>query len=133
MFSLGSLPYKRKTLLEDVQKFACKVCCKNWHMDYESMLTHLNILSLQQRRLQLKANMIHQFVHGTQLVHFVLVPPQDMTLEPVLIFLYPLARTNAYYHSFFRHMSRFWNSLPPYIVEAPSNLALKLSVTMLYQ
>ena len=56
-------------------------------MDYESMLTHL---SLQQRRLQLKANMMHQFVHGTQMVHFVLIPPQDMTLEPVLIFLYPL-------------------------------------------
>ena len=27
------IPYKR-SLLEDVQKFACKVCCKNRHMDY---------------------------------------------------------------------------------------------------
>ena len=31
---------KERSLLEDVQKFACKVCCKNWHMDYESMLTY---------------------------------------------------------------------------------------------
>ena len=46
-------PYltKERSLLEDVQKFACKVCCINWHMDYDSMLTYLNIPLLQQRRL----------------------------------------------------------------------------------
>ena len=32
---------KEKTLLEAVQKFACKVSCKNWNMDYESMLQEL--------------------------------------------------------------------------------------------
>ena len=71
-------PYltKERSLLEDAQKFACKVCCKNWHMDYESMLTHLNIPSLQQRRLQLKANnMMYQFVHGTSYI-------PDGTLRP---------------------------------------------------
>ena len=88
-------PYltKERSLLEEVQKFACKVCCKNWHMDYESMLTYLNIPSLQQRRLQLKANMMLSLcmeLATSQMVHFVLVPPQDMTLETVLIFLYLL-------------------------------------------
>ena len=28
---------KERTLLEGVQKFACKVCCKSWSMDYESI------------------------------------------------------------------------------------------------
>ena len=39
------------TLLENVQKFASKICCKSWVMDYESMLSYLDIPSLQQRRL----------------------------------------------------------------------------------
>jgi len=57
-------PYlaKERTLLEAVQKFTCKVCCKSWNMDYESMLGHLNIPTSQQRRLQLKARMMDQFV-----------------------------------------------------------------------
>ena len=69
-------PYlaKEKALLEAVQKFACKVCCKNWNMDYESMLAYLNIPSLQQRRLQLKANMMHQFVCGVSYI------PEDILL-----------------------------------------------------
>ena len=75
-------------------------------MDYESMWTHLNIPSLQQRRLQLKANMMYQFVHGTstsQMEHFVPISPQDMTLKPVLIFLYPLLvqvpTTTPFFHT----------------------------------
>ena len=48
------------TLLENVQMFACKICCKSWFMDYESMLTYLDIPSLQQRQLQLKANMMYR-------------------------------------------------------------------------
>ena len=30
-------------LIEDVQKFACKVCVKDWHLDYEEMLSRLHI------------------------------------------------------------------------------------------
>ena len=69
-------PYlaKEKTLLEAVQKIACKVCCKNWNMDYESMLVHLNTPSLQQRRLQLKAIMMYQFVHSVSYI------PEDILL-----------------------------------------------------
>ena len=29
---------KEITLQENVQKFACKICCKSWLMDYDSML-----------------------------------------------------------------------------------------------
>ena len=57
----------------------------------------------------------------SQMVHFIRISPQDMTLEPVLIFLYPLLEQMPTTTPFF-HTSRFWNSLPPYVVEAPSNL-----------
>ena len=109
-------PYlaKEKALLEAVQKFACKACCKNWNMDYESMLAHLNIPSLQQRRLQLKANMMHQFVHGVSYIPediLLLHPPSIYDTRNISYFSVPYARTNAYYYSFFPHMLRFWNSL----------------------
>jgi len=70
------MPYlaKERTLLESVQNFACKVCCKKWNMDYESMLGHLNIPTLQQRRLQLKASMMYQFEHGDSYI------PEDVLL-----------------------------------------------------
>ena len=36
--------------LESVQKFACKVCLKQWDMNYESMLEQLDLTPLSQRR-----------------------------------------------------------------------------------
>ena len=53
----------------------CKSCCNSWNMDYESMLGHLNIPTLQQRRLQLKASMMCQFVHGESYI------PEDIHRE----------------------------------------------------
>ena len=48
-------PYHIKDLklLEDVQKFACKVCLKNWNMSYDEMLDTLNIPKLERRRTPL--------------------------------------------------------------------------------
>jgi len=40
-------------------------------------------------------------------------------------FSVPYARTNAYYNSFFPHMLRFWNSLPPTLAHAPSTSVFK--------
>ena len=74
MHSMGPLPGKREDPSGGSAKFACKVCCKNWNMDYESMLGHLNIPTLQQRRLQLKASMMYQFVHGDSYI------PEDVLL-----------------------------------------------------
>ena len=36
--------------LENVQKFALKVCTKSWNIDYESMLTSCNLTTLASRR-----------------------------------------------------------------------------------
>ena len=36
--------------LENVQKFALKVCTKSWNIHYESMLTSCNLTSLASRR-----------------------------------------------------------------------------------
>ena len=125
MYSLGP-PHLTKeiTLLENVQKFACKICCKSWLMDYDSMLAYLDIPSLQQRRLQLKANLMYQFVHtvlSLRVYYFLIPPPINFSY-----FTVPYARTNAYYNNFFPHMLRIWNSLPISVVCAPSSLMLKV-------
>ena len=108
--SLRTLPYLRMC--------ACKICCKSWFIDYESMLTYLDIPSLQQRRLQLlKANMVYQFVHGGSFIPEGLLlphPPPTTICEPFSISLYvPF--------SFFPHMLRFWNSLSTSVVCAQSS------------
>ena len=71
---MGPLPGKRENPSGGSAKFACKVSYKNWSIDYESMLVHVNIPSLQQRRLQLKANMMYQFVHSVSYI------PEDILL-----------------------------------------------------
>ena len=116
---------KEITLLENVQKFACKICCKSWLMDYDSMLAYLDIPSLQQRRLQLKANLMYQFVHKDSFIPEGLLlshPPSNYNMQTISYFTVPYARTNAYYNSFFPHMLRIWNSLPISVVCAPSSL-----------
>ena len=77
MHSMGPLPGKRESPSEGSTKQQ-SICCKNWNMDYESMLVHLNIPSLQQRRLQLKANMMYQFVHGVSYIPYSFIPPPAM-------------------------------------------------------
>ena len=114
-------PTKDITLLENVQKFACKICCKSWLMDYESMLTYLDIPSLQQRRLQLKANRMYQFVHGGSFILITSTPPSNYDMRTFSYFTVPFARTITYYNSFFPHMLHFWNSLPTSVVCAPSS------------
>ena len=45
-------PYltKDRKALEDVQKFAGRVCTKNWHSDYHTLLGVLHIPTLEARR-----------------------------------------------------------------------------------
>ena len=80
---------KEITLLENVQKFACKICCKSWLMDYDCMLAYLDIPSLQQRRLQLKANLMYQFVHKDSFIPEGLLlshPPSNYNMRNFSIF-----------------------------------------------
>ena len=38
--------------LEDVQKFALRMCTKSWNFNYEELLTNANLPSLRTRRVQ---------------------------------------------------------------------------------
>ena len=49
-------PFLKKdiTLLEDVQKFALKICMKSWDLDYDTLLSQSHLPSLASRRQQAK-------------------------------------------------------------------------------
>ena len=49
--------------LERVQKFALKVCTRNWSSDYESLLQLCNLPTLASRRHYLKLCLLHQVVN----------------------------------------------------------------------
>ena len=84
-------------------------------MDYESMLTYLDIPSLQQRRLQLKANMMYQFVHGGSFipeglslkVYYFHIPPPTIICVPFPISLYHLPEQTLTIIPFFLTCSAF--------------------------
>ena len=60
-------PYTDKgtQALESAQAFACKVCLKQWDMDYENMLEQLELTSLSQRRKFLKLTTMYNIINGT--------------------------------------------------------------------
>ena len=71
---------------------------------------------------------MYQFVHGESYIPediLLLHPPSNYDTRNCSYFSVPYARTNAYYYSFFPHMLRFWNSLPPTVAQALSSSAFK--------
>jgi len=89
-------------LLEDVQKFACRVCLKRWDLDYDSMLQLLSIPPLTFRHEYLKLTTMYNIIHGHS--HF----PSGLfahsnfpySSNRSLNFTRPFAYTNYLYHSF---------------------------------
>ena len=52
------------TKLENVQKFAMKMCSKQWDMGYQDLLELSQLPALQNRRLYLKLCTLYKIIHG---------------------------------------------------------------------
>ena len=120
--------------LENVQKFALKVCTKSWNVDYESMLTSCNLTSLASRRRFLKLCVLYQMTHGT--LNFPNTPVANRVLPAVNLRSYtpyllyrPVAHTNAYHFSFFPDAITHWNTLPTSVLSCNSLCAFKHALT----
>ena len=96
---------KDQQTLENIQKFACRVCLKQWDLSYPTMLRTLSIPTLAARRKQLKLCTFFSYVNGlsiapnANLIHRV-TPFQSRHVHD-LSFVCPIARTNQYMYSFF--------------------------------
>ena len=102
-------------ILESVQKFACKVCLKQWDLDYDLMLAQLNIPKLVMRRKYLKLTTMYNIVKGN--CYF----PSDIFLQDfnnthlrnqVTRYIRPYSHTNYMFSSFVPSVIALWNNLP---------------------
>jgi hypothetical protein len=115
-------PFLRKdiNLIEDVQRFALKVCLKSWNANYNELLEQSHLPTLQARRRE--AKLCHLFKIINKVTFFPDAPTQARSLtyssrSVHMKALVPLhAHSSQYLHSFFpinqaSTISK-WNSLP---------------------
>ena len=116
--------------LENLQKFALRVCSKQWNTGYSELLNLCNVSSLENRRLYLK--LCHLFKIINNLCYF---PPRSIVPKTTrtytsrsLMLQQPFCRTTSYYNSFIPDSVRTWNYLPEEVVMASSLNAFKKSL-----
>ena len=104
---------KDKKILEDVQKFACRLASHQWDSSYQSLLQLYQLPSLVERRLHLKLGLMFKIIHN--LCYYPDVPSFRDKIHRRAAFVFqfklPFAHTNAYYFSNFPHTMSVWNSL----------------------
>ena len=118
--------------IEKVQKFALRMCYKDWREQYVSLLERSGIQSLADRRKLLDICYLYQLLTGV--FNFPDAPLMHRNLDsrlrsfdPQLLCL-PFARTTAYMNSFFPRVISFWNSLPSSLHSTSSFSEFKHSV-----
>ena len=108
-------------MLEDVQKFACKVCLKSWNTTYDEMLDSLKFPKLEQRRKALKLCFMHKLVDANAPVLMPLVP------RPCIYSTWHIhskqlsnlsGHTVQYLNSFFQNTINLWNKLSSDVVSS---------------
>ena len=124
-------PHLQKDIdkLEKVQKFALRMCTKNWMASYDNLLTCCNIPSLKTRRLYLKLLFLYQLVNELIVYPSHGVSHRNLSVNirhghPALL-CRPFSRTQAYNMSFFPHSFSAWNTLPVDIVTSPTLCSFK--------
>ena len=110
--------------LEEVQKFALRVCLKSWDTNYEELLASSNLPSLSKRRLL--ASLCHLFKISRGLTDYDEAPLHaqvhihNTRASCKQMFSLPQCRTNSYQHSFFPNAISIWNNLPKEVIECSS-------------
>ena len=102
-------------LMEDVQKFALRVCSKSWNSNYESLLSYCRVPTLSNRRKVLKLCLLFNIMTGRvvypnkpferAIAHY---PIRHANTTQLSV---PFARTNNFKNSYFPSTTALWNSL----------------------
>ena len=118
-------------MLESVQKFALKICLKEWHLPYHDCLIQCCLPDLKTRREILNLCLYYKYVNNLcdfpdfslqrRMAHY----PHRSTAA----FIVPRANSNYFQSSFFVHTAKLWNQLPLSVTSAPS---LRTFKTKLY-
>ena len=120
---------KNITKLEDIQKFALRMCCKNWDAGYQELLDLTTMPTLENRRLYLKLCSLYKIIYG----HFYF-PPNVFTAQPNRTLLdspllnQPHSHTNYYQSSFVPSTISVWNNLPHTALTAHTTQSFKAHI-----
>ena len=127
-------PYMTKDVskLENVQKFALKVCLNGWNLSYHQLEDRSNLPMLQNRRQYLKLCTLYKLFHG--LYNF---PPHVLSSSTSrrnnhTCLSIPFARTTSYKASFFPSTIPLWNNLPSDAHLSPSLFYFKHHIEALF-
>lgn len=109
--------YKDIQILENAQKFALRVCFKDWSSQYADLLERANLPSLASRRKQAKLGQLFKIVHDLtdcQCAPVLYKRPMYNTRQVCDSSLQDLSgNTSQFLYSFYPHSISLWNSLPP--------------------
>ena len=125
---------KDRDILEGVQRFAGRVCLKNWNYGYPEMLNLLSLPTLETRRKVAKLSMMYKIVNN-----LVVFPESSALLQPLnnpyctrfthnLSFSNFQGRTSRFLYSYFPSTLTLWNRLPYSITSSPSVPSFKHSL-----
>ena len=102
--------------LENIQKFAIRLCSKNWSINYTSLRTTFNLPLLSSRRSYSKLITMYKIIN-----HFLYFPP-IITNQPTPYMCIrnfhscnltiPFCKTSSSLNSFIPATTTLWNSLP---------------------
>ena len=102
-------------LIEDVQKFALRVCSKSWNSNYESLLSYCRVPTLSNRRKVLKLCLLFNIITG-RVVHpnklferAIAHYPNDMLTSASC--QYCLQEQTIFKNSYFPSTTALWNTL----------------------
>ena len=110
--------------LENIQKFALKICFKQWDSSYSDLLQSSNLPTLANRRKYLGLCYLYKLINNVfefpdcPLTRRVLNYPNRNGRAD--LFVQPRANSNTYHYSFFPATISLWNSLPTCVASAPS-------------
>ena len=113
--------------LESVQKFALKVCLKQWDTPYHQLLSQACLPDLSTRRKHLSLCYFYKLINGVYLYHDLPLVPHtsQYALRNNHSVVQFSAHTNCFYYSFFPYVTSLWNTLPDSITSAPSIYTFK--------
>ena len=99
--------------LESVQRFALKMCLKQWDLGCQDLLDLSEFPTLENRRLYLKLCTLYKIIHSY--FYFptsVFVPQVSRHSHSLPLIHEPRAHTNAFQSSFVPSTVSVWNHLP---------------------
>ena len=126
---------KDQLLLESVQLFATRMASHSWKSDSESLNHHFKLPSLSSCRAYFKLLTTYKCLNNYMYcptTNFSLHPKPNLRVCHSKQLTVPLAKTSAYFNSFFISSTRLWNSLPPHVVLCDNIAYFKSALKPLY-